>query len=168
MPRSRSAKGCALYLSATVSPLITNESGKVVNVPFCFYMRGGATSKVHGSENEGAIQVELMSGFVGAVVAVLLTKVIEIIIYWNRRQAIIPGIVAECNYNLSIIDEILAGTKDRGGSFKRMSVEYFKSIRSSSMEYFLGKDRLVALSRVIVDIELYNKEADYVFDGKEC
>ena len=49
-----------------------------------------------------------------------------------------------------------------------MSVEYFKSIRSSSMEYFLGKDRLVALSRVIVDIELYNKEADYVFDGKEC
>ena len=112
--------------------------------------------------------MELMSGFVGAVVAVLLTKVIEIIIYWNRRQAIISGIVAECNYNLSIIDEILAGTKDRGGSFKRMSVEYFKSIRSSSMEYFLGKDRLVALSRVIVDIELYNKEADYVFDGKEC
>ena len=42
VPRSRSAKGCALYLSATASPLITNESGKVVNVsPFYSVREGG-------------------------------------------------------------------------------------------------------------------------------
>ena len=33
VPLLRYLKGCALYLSATASPLITNESGKVVNAP---------------------------------------------------------------------------------------------------------------------------------------
>lgn len=50
MPLARSAKGCALYLSATASPLITNESGKVVNVPLRFYVRGWAANNVRGGK----------------------------------------------------------------------------------------------------------------------
>lgn len=108
---------------------------------------------------------ELMSGFIGALAAVVLSKIVEGFVYYWHRKMLVSGIIAECDYNLSIIDEVLTGSTERNGSFKRMSVEYLKSAREAAVEYSLGKDFMIILSRVIVDLELFNKEADYIFDG---
>ena len=52
VPLLRDLKGCALYLSATASPLITNESGKVVNVPLFPSCKRVAQDKVRGKNKE--------------------------------------------------------------------------------------------------------------------
>ena len=113
---------------------------------------------------------EMCSGLIGAVVAVVVTKLCEIGVYYFRRRSLIEGIKVECDYNLSIVDEVLKGSVERMGSFKRLSVEYFKTIREAAVRYALKRELLFQLSRVIVNVELYNKEADYVFDhnGVEC
>lgn len=109
----------------------------------------------------------LFSGFVGALAVKLLDVAWS---EWKRRReyrALLDGIVAECDYNLGIVDEILNGVVNHRGSFKRMSVEFFRSAREGAVRYSLKQEMISTLSRAIIDLELYNLEADYIFNGYE-
>lgn len=113
---------------------------------------------------ENDLLISLLSGLCGAVLTIVVSECIK---YWknrNERRALFQAVASECRYNLSILDEITNGT-NRGGSFKRMSVEFFKTIRQQSVAYALRKKFLLELSRVIVDLELFNLEVDTVYKG---
>ena len=73
--------------------------------------------------------------------------------------------VAECDYNLSILDQVTNGLVNSRICFKRMSVEFYKNIRQQAVASALSKEFLEALSWLIVDLELFNKEADFIFNG---
>ena len=112
----------------------------------------------------------LMSGFIGSLIGSILTVLLTFLCaeYKRHREymSLLEGIIAECDYNLPIVDEILDGVTNHKGSFKRLSIDYFRSMREMSSRYSFKNILLSALSRIIVDMELYNMEADYVFKGK--
>ena len=108
----------------------------------------------------------LLSGLIGSILTVLLTSVYKEYKRHREYMGLLDGIIAECDYNLPIVDEILDGVTNHKGSFKRLSIDYFRSIREMAAKYSFKDSLLSALSRIIVDMELYNMEADYVFNGK--
>ena len=108
----------------------------------------------------------LLSGLVGSLATLVGTLVWT---EWKRRRertSMLEGIIVECDYNLSIIDEILGGVVNANGSFKRLSVDYFRFVREKAIAYSVPSKLLSTISRVIVDMDLYNMEADYVFNGQ--
>lgn len=107
----------------------------------------------------------LLSALGGSVLTMAGTLVWEGVKRRNARQNLCRAIVAECRYNLSILDEVVEGVVLYHGSFKRLSVEFFKTIRQQSTDYAVKVDLLRALSRVIVDLDLLNMEADFAFKG---
>lgn len=109
----------------------------------------------------------LLSGLAGALAVQLLAMLWGEIKRKREYNALLNGIIAECDYNLGIVDEILHGVVNHNGSFKRMSVEFFRSAREASVKYSMKPELIFTLSRAIVDLELYNHEADYVFNGYE-
>jgi len=104
-----------------------------------------------------------LSGLGGAIITIVLSKINEWIRFRNSRKTLYQAIFAECQYNLGIVNEMLDGML-KGATFKRMSVEFFKEMRLQAVQYALDKDLLRKLSNLIVDLELYNREADFVFD----
>ena len=68
----------------------------------------------------------LLSGLVGAVLTQVAVVVMDAVRRRRQYRALLNGIVAECDYNLSIVDEILNGAVDHKVSFKRMSVDFFR------------------------------------------
>lgn len=113
---------------------------------------------------ESNLAISLLSGLAGSVLTMAITLVRDHIRHEQERKNLYEAIASECRYNLSILDEVTNGTVNACGSFKRMSVEFFKTIRQQSISYSLSKDLLLALSWVIVDLELFNMEADFVFN----
>jgi hypothetical protein len=113
------------------------------------------------------IVTTLCSGLVGALFAQVLSFLWSEHIRQRDGNAVLNGIIAECEYNIAIIDEILMGVVSGGGSFKRLSVDYFKTIQKDTVKYRFHSKILSAVSRLIVDISLFNKECDYVFNGLE-
>lgn len=109
----------------------------------------------------------LLSGLAGALIAQVLTIAWGEIKRRREYRALLNGIVAECDYDLDIVGEILDGAVNRRGSFKRMSVEFFRAAREGAVKYSMDQKLIRTLSRAIVDLELYNREADYIFDGVE-
>lgn len=107
----------------------------------------------------------LLSGLVGSVLTMMGALVWEGVKRRNARKSLYRAVAAECRYNLSILDEVVDGLHHQG-SFKRLSVEFFKTMRQQAVDYAVREDLLSALSRVIVDLELLNTEADFVFNGK--
>ena len=107
-----------------------------------------------------------LSGLAGSVITQLFLVARGEYKRHREYRALLDGIIAECDYNISIIDEILEGVVEGNGSFKRLSIDYFRSIRELSVKYSFSQELLKALSRLIVDMELFNFEADYVFDGR--
>lgn len=107
----------------------------------------------------------LLSGLVGSVLTMAGALVWEGVKRRNARKSLYRAIAAECRYNLSILDEVVNGLLLHQGSFKRLSVEFFKTMRQQAVDYAVRSDLLSALSRMIVDLELLNTEADFVFNG---
>ena len=108
----------------------------------------------------------LFSGVVGSFVTLLLAWAYA---WYERRQeyqGLLKSIAAECDYNISIIDEILEGVVNANGSFKRLSVDYFRAVREAAAKYSYPDTMVRTLSRVIVDMDLFNMEVNYVFDGQ--
>ena len=118
-------------------------------------------------EGDVIIMKEIFSGLVGAIGAQLLYVAWSGIRRWLEYRAMKKAIVSEAKYNIEIIDEILNGVVKGSGSFKRLSVEYFKQIRTEIAKYRRTDLLMAALSRVCIDIELFNREVDYVFSGTE-
>ena len=114
---------------------------------------------------ESGLAMSLLSGLAGSV----LTMGGSIIWDWFRQKGARKGLfnatVAECDYNLSILDQITNGLVNSRFCFKRMSVEFYKNIRQQAVASALSKEFLEALSWLIVDLELFNKEADFIFNG---
>ncbi len=108
----------------------------------------------------------LMSGCIGSIATVLLTLLFAYLKMRKDRKNLYRAIAAECLYNLSILDEVTNGIVNHDGSFKRMSVEFFKAIRQQTVEYGLKPRLLQDLSHLIVDLDLFNLEADYKFNGQ--
>ena len=108
----------------------------------------------------------LVSGCVGAIATTLLTLVGFYLKLRRSKRNLYHAIGAECVYNLSILDEVTNGVVNYDGSFKRMSVEFFKAIRQQTIDYGLEPKLLRGLSRLIVDLDLFNLEADYKFNGQ--
>lgn len=109
----------------------------------------------------------LLSALGGSVLTMAGTLVWEGVKRRNTRRNLYRAIVAECNYNLSILDEVVNGLLFADGSFKRLSVEFFKTMRQQVVGFVVRADLLSALSRAIVDLELLNMQADFVFNGRE-
>ena len=109
----------------------------------------------------------LCSGLIGAVMAQFFIIAWEVIKRRKEEKSVLQGIIVECEYNISIIDEILVGVVERNGSFKRLSVDYFRMIQKGSIKYKFHSKLLSAISRLIVDMDLFNMECDYVFDGQQ-
>ena len=76
----------------------------------------------------------LLSGLAGALAVQLLAMLWSEIKRKREYNALLNGIIAECDYNLGIVDEICDGVV-QGFSFKRMSVEFFRSAREASVKY---------------------------------
>lgn len=113
---------------------------------------------------QNELTISLLSGLVGSFLTVLTTAVIAFFRHRSERKNLYCAIASECRYNLSILDEVTDGTVNHQGSFKRMSVEFFKTVRQQSMSYALPAKLLSYLSRVIVDLELFNMEVGFVFN----
>ncbi len=111
------------------------------------------------------IGATLLSGFVGAILVQFLSMLWDEWKRYREKRAILVGVIAECDYSLSVVDEITEGVCNYNGSFKRFNVEYLRFARESSVKYSFGKDFVRTLSRAIVDLSLFNLEADYVFSG---
>ncbi len=109
----------------------------------------------------------LLSGLVGAVLTQVAVVVMDAVRRRRQYRALLNGIVAECDYNLSIVDEILNGAVDHKGSFKRMSVDFFRSAREGAVKYSMDRNLISTLSRTIIDLELFNLEVNYIFSGDE-
>jgi len=109
----------------------------------------------------------LLSGCIGALIVQIMSMLWSEYKLCRERKSLLKGIVTECEYNISIIDEILDGVIKHNGSFKRLSIEYFRMVREMSSKYKFSNKLMFALSRLIVDLELFNREADYVFNGHE-
>lgn len=108
----------------------------------------------------------LMSGFIGSIATALLTLALVYLKVRNGRKNLYRAIGEECLYCLSILDEITHGVVDANGSFKRMPVEFFKAMRQQTVDYGLKSELLRGLSHLIVDLDLFNLEADYKFNGQ--
>ena len=108
----------------------------------------------------------LLSGFLGS----LLMFVFGCVASWYKsllkRKNLYRAIGAECVYNLGILDQVTDGVVKHNGTFKRMSIEFFKTMRQQSIDYGCRPRLLRALSWLIVDLELFNLEIDYCFGGK--
>jgi hypothetical protein len=109
----------------------------------------------------------LLSGFAGALIAQVLSIGWSEIKRRREYRSLLVGILAECDYNLSIVDEILNGAVNHKGSFKRMSVDFFRSAREGAVKYSMARELIRTLSRAIIDLELFNLEANYIFSGDE-
>ena len=101
----------------------------------------------------------LCSGLIGALAAQILIKVFDMLKRRNEFRNLLVSILAESNYNLSIVDEITAGSIS-GISFKRLSVEYFGDVHKEVMKYTYDYNLLLLLSRVAIDMELFNREVE--------
>ena len=115
----------------------------------------------------GDLTGNLLSALAGAVLTQLAVVIKDAIKRRGEYRALLNGIIAECDYNLSIVDEILNGAVNHNGSFKRLSVEFFRSAREGAIKYSMPQEMIRTLSRAIIDLELYNREADYIFNGSE-
>ena len=124
----------------------------------------GAGERTGSIEMESGLAMNLLSGLAGSV----LTMVGALLWDWFRqkeaRKGLFNATVAECNYNLSILDQVTNGLVNSRICFKRMSVEFYKNIRQQAAPAALSKEFLEALSWLIVDLELFNKEADFIFN----
>ena len=108
----------------------------------------------------------LASGLVGAILAQLLGCLWSYLDHRARYKSLLDGIIAECKYCIPVADEICRGAV-QGVSFKRMPVDYFRMVQERAVEYHMNEEILTALAHVRVDLELFNLEADYVFDGQK-
>lgn len=114
-----------------------------------------------------SLWTSLLSGLFGAVLTIIVSEGIKYLYRRRDQKSLLRAIVSECQYNLLILDEVTKGTVNAHGSFKRMSVEFFKTIRQQSVVYALPKKFLNELSHVIINLELFNREADFVFQGNQ-
>lgn len=111
------------------------------------------------------LAVSLLSGLAGSVLTMAGTVVWDWFRQKGARKGLFKATVAECDYNLSILDQVTNGLVNSRICFKRMSVEFYKNIRQQAVASALSKEFLEALSWLIVDLELFNKEADFIFNG---
>ena len=110
----------------------------------------------------------LVSGLVGAILAQLLGCLWSYLDHRARYRSLLDGIVAECKYCIPVVDEICRGAVPKQRiSFKRMPVDYFRMAQERAVEYHMNEEILIALAHVRVDLELFNFEVDYAFDGKK-
>ncbi len=108
----------------------------------------------------------LVSGLAGAILAQLLGCLWSYIDHKAKYRSLLNGIIAECKYCIPVTDEICRGAV-QGISFKRMPVDYFRMVQERAVEYHMNEEILTALAHVRVDLELFNFEVDYAFDGKK-
>ena len=114
---------------------------------------------------ESGLAMSLLSGFAGSVLTMVGTLVWDWFRQKGTRRGLFNATVAECDYNLSILDQVTNGLVNSQFCFKRMSVEFYKNIRQQAVAASLSKEFLEALSWLIVDLELFNKEADFIFNS---
>ena len=112
---------------------------------------------------EGGIWTNLLSGLAGSVLTIIASEGIRHLYRQSERKRLFRAIVSECRYNILILDDVANGAMDKHIPFKRMSVEFFKTIRQQSVAYALPKVVLKELSHVIIDLELLNRQADFAF-----
>ena len=116
----------------------------------------------------GVLQMltSLVSGFIGAFFTQVFISVREAKSNRKAFHALLISMLAECDYNLSILDEIANGSTDGHASFKRLSVEYFSAAHEKVIKYNHDYVLLKLLSTVTIDMELFNREVDFVFNDK--
>lgn len=116
--------------------------------------------------NSNELMGMFASGLVGAILAQLLGCLWSYLDHRAKYRNLLNGIVAECKYCIPVADEICRGAI-QGVSFKRMPVDYFRMVQERAVEYHMDEEVLTALAHVRVDLELFNFEVDYAFDGKK-
>lgn len=108
---------------------------------------------------KGGIVGNLMSGLLGAVIAVALQFLYSICERNRNKKAMVRALIEECKYNIGIIDEIANGVK-AGGSYKRVRDDVFVEMRKVAYQYCFSNTIYNLMARVACDEELLNNELD--------
>ena len=106
---------------------------------------------------------ELCSGLIGAILA----QICMIFWYLHRQhkefEALRMSILAECDYVLSILDEVRDGSLNGRMSFKRLPIDYFRAVHKSLIKYSTDHELFRLVSKVSVDMDVFNREVEFVF-----
>lgn len=103
----------------------------------------------------------ILTSILGAVLALVGNIFFVELKRIRRYRALLEGIIEECKYDDSILQEILNGSAVNG-SFKRTSVDFFKYARESSVANAMQSELVSFLSRACVDLGLFNLQADII------
>ena len=110
---------------------------------------------------------ELCSGLIGAVLA----QICMIFWYLHRQhkefEALRMSILAECDYVLSILDEVRDGSLNSHISFKRLPIDYFRTVHKSLIKYSTDHELFRLLSKVSVDMDVFNREVEFVYASQQ-
>ena len=84
----------------------------------------------------------------------------------RERYSLLKAVSSECEFNLSIMDEIASGiSKGETGSFKRVKSDFYSELRKISYLYHFDEDFYMVMARVACDEELLNRELDALQNG---
>ncbi len=113
------------------------------------------------SSQENAILKTLMSGFAGALIAVIL----QIVIAWLRRErerySLLRAVSSECAFNLGVLDEISGGVANgKNGSYKRVKNDFYAELRKVSYRYDFTDDFYRIMAQVACDEDLFIRELE--------
>jgi len=104
--------------------------------------------------------VQLIAALVGALFGVLMGYVFKQLHKLREYKSLLRGVIAECDYNLGILDEIAEGVSEGRGSFKRVKTDFFAEMRKASYQYRPTSTFFEVMAQVACDTELFNRELD--------
>lgn len=147
----------------TVSTEVATEKSDDVSSPTD--IRRDHMAKNRQSQNDqtsglGIIQ-NLLSGLVGALIAVVLQALLGMLRRSRERYSLLRAVSNECKFNLSILDEIANGISNGiTGSYKRVKNDFFTELRKVSFRYHLPDEMYSIMANVACDEDLLIRELD--------
>ena len=108
----------------------------------------------------------LCSGLAGAILVQFASMIWHCHNVRKEFKALRMSMLAECDYVLSIIDEVRDGSVGSRISFKRLPVDYFRAIHKELIKYTKNHELFRLVSKVFVDMDLFNREVEFMFTRK--
>lgn len=103
----------------------------------------------------------LMSGLIGALIVAILNWFVEFVKRKRERYSLLKAVRSECEFNLSIMDEIAGGiAQGATGSYKRVKSDFYLELRKISYQYHFRDDFYSSMARVSCDEDVLNSELD--------
>ena len=103
----------------------------------------------------------LLSGLIGALIVAILNWIVEFFRRKRECYSLLKAVKSECEFNLSIMDEIAEGiAQGTTGSYKRVKNDFFLELRKISYKYHFHEEFYSCMARVSCDEDVLNSELD--------